>query len=126
MGSEILSENIANTISFVKFLTAKELPRQDFEMMLAASMVVPSQVRFNLLARPAIDEEPLKTIKVPVLITQGVDDRVGLVSMAHYTARLVPHAETSLYEGVGHMPFWENPNRFNRELAAFVQKANGR
>jgi pimeloyl-ACP methyl ester carboxylesterase len=126
MGSENLAENISNTISFVRFLTAKDLPRQEFEMMLAASMVVPSQVRANLLARPAIDEEPFKRIQAPVLITHGVDDRVGLVSMAGYTANLVAHARTSLYEGVGHMPFWENPHRFNRELAAFVMKAHGR
>jgi hypothetical protein len=29
-------------------------------------------------------------------------------------------AETSWYDGVGHMPFWEDHERFNRELDAFV------
>jgi len=36
----------------------------------------------------------------------------------------VPGARLSLYDGVGHAPFWEEPPRFNRELAQFVKEAN--
>ena len=126
MGSENLGENIANTISFIKFLTAKQLPRPEFEKMLAASMVVPPQVRFHMLARPPVEEAPLRRLKKPVLVTHGEADRVALVSLAHYTANLVPNAEISLYKDVGHMPFWEHPSRFNRELGVFVEKAKSR
>jgi non-heme chloroperoxidase len=31
-------------------------------------------------------------------------------------------AEPSWYEGVGHMPFWEDPARFDRELGEFVDR----
>jgi non-heme chloroperoxidase len=51
---------------------------------------------------------------------------VALVSMVRYTASVVSHAQSSIYEGVGHMPFWEAAPRFNRELAEFVTRANTR
>jgi pimeloyl-ACP methyl ester carboxylesterase len=33
-------------------------------------------------------------------------------------------AKLSLYDGIGHAPFWEDTARFNAELAAFVRAAN--
>ena len=39
------------------------------------------------------------------------------------TARLVPHARLSLYQGCGHSVFFEQPARFNAELLAFVREA---
>ena len=39
------------------------------------------------------------------------------------TASLVPGAQLSMYEGVGHTPFAEDAARFNRELSAFVVAA---
>jgi len=50
---------------------------------------------------------------------------VALVPMARYTESVVANAQVSLYEGVGHMTFWEeDAPRFNRELGEFVTKAN--
>jgi pimeloyl-ACP methyl ester carboxylesterase len=65
-------------------------------------------------------------IRVPVLVTHGMEDRVALVPMARYTESVAANAQVSLYEGVGHMPFWEEAPRFNRELGEFVTKSNGR
>jgi non-heme chloroperoxidase len=87
--------------------------------------VVPPKVRRHLLHRPAAYEETLKKITVPVLVTHGMEDRVALVPMARYTESVVANARSSLYDGVGHMPFWEDALRFNRELAEFVINSNG-
>jgi pimeloyl-ACP methyl ester carboxylesterase len=38
--------------------------------------------------------------------------------MAEHILATCPTAEASWYEGVGHTPFLEAPERFNRELAA--------
>jgi pimeloyl-ACP methyl ester carboxylesterase len=51
-------------------------------------------------------------------------DRIVHPAIAAYTAARVPGARLSLYDGVGHSPFFEDPTRFNRELAAFVKAAN--
>jgi non-heme chloroperoxidase len=83
-------------------------------------------VRQHLIGRPAPYEEALRKIRVPVLITHGVEDQVALVSIARYTASAIPHAQSSLYEGAGHMPFWEDAPRFNRELADFVTRTKER
>ena len=124
MVSENLAENIENTRSFLQFSTAKALPPDEMEMMLASNMLVPAKVRRHLLHRPAAYEATLRKIKVPVLVTHGVEDRVALVTMARYTESVVASAQVSLYDGVGHMPFWEDAPRFNRELGEFVAKAN--
>ena len=126
MVSENLAENIENTRSFLEFSTAKALPLQELEMILAYNMVVPARVRRHLLHRPADYETTLRKITVPVLVTHGMEDRVALVPMARHTESVVANAQVSLYEGVEHMPFWEEAPRFNRELGEFVTKANGR
>jgi len=125
MTSDKLAENIANTLLFLKFCTVKPLPPDELQFMLAYNMVVPHQVRGHMMGRSALYEEGLRKIKVPVLITHGRDDQVALFPMAEYTAQVVPHAQSSIYEGVGHMPFWEDTSRFNRELGEFVNKSVG-
>lgn len=124
MVSENLAENIESTRSFLRLSTVKALPPDEMEMMLASNMVVPATVRRHLLHRPAAYEETLRKIKVPVLVTHGVEDRVALVPMARYTESVVANAQVSLYERAGHMPFWEDAPRFNHELGEFVAKAN--
>jgi pimeloyl-ACP methyl ester carboxylesterase len=124
MASEDLAENIENTIAFLKFCTAKPLPADQLQTMLAYNMIVPAQIRGHLLKRPEHYEDALKKIVVPVLVSHGREDRVALLTVAQYTARVISHARTSFYDVVGHMPFWEDTQRFDRELAEFVTRAN--
>jgi non-heme chloroperoxidase len=37
---------------------------------------------------------------------------------------VIPGAKLSVYDGIGHSPFYEDAPRFNSELAAFVRTAN--
>ena len=76
--------------------------------------------RCGLVATKAI----AKNVNLPVLVTQGAADKFILVAAAKHTADIIPGAKLSVYEGVGHAPFWENAERFNIELAAFVRMAN--
>jgi len=126
MASDNLAENIENTIAFLKFCTAKPVSVEELQTMLAYNMMVPAQIRGHMLKRPEPYEDALKKITVPVLVTHGLEDRVALLPVAHYTARVISHAQTSFYAGVGHMPFWEDSHRFNRELAQFVAQSNRR
>lgn len=124
MASEDLAENIESTVEFLKYCTAKPLPADELQTMLAFNMVVPAQIRGHLLKRPEPYEDALKKIAAPVLVSHGLDDRIALPAVARYTGRVVSHAQASFYPGVGHMPFWENAPRFNRELTRFVAQAN--
>ena len=86
-------------------------------------MLVPAPVRHAHLTRPPSDGAVLRTIDVPVLVTQGSDDLLVSRGLGELTAALVPGAQLSMYEGIGHTPFVEDVARFNRELAEFVTAA---
>ena len=65
-------------------------------------------------------------MSIPVLVTHGDQDIVVLPSMAQHILEVCPTAEASWYEGVGHAPFLEDPERFNRELADFTRRVVNR
>jgi pimeloyl-ACP methyl ester carboxylesterase len=85
-------------------------------------MVVPPEVRGALIAREIDSDDVLARLSVPVLVTHGREDAIVLPSMADHTLEHCQNAVPSWYEGVGHMPFLEDAERFNRELAAFVDQ----
>jgi pimeloyl-ACP methyl ester carboxylesterase len=43
--------------------------------------------------------------------------------MAEHVLATCPTAQASWYDGVGHVPHLEAPERFNRELATLVHRA---
>jgi non-heme chloroperoxidase len=51
-----------------------------------------------------------------------VADTVVLPTMADHVLSVCPTAEASWYDGVGHLPHVEEPERFNRELAALARR----
>ena len=83
------------------------------------------QVRASLGARE-IDDDVLRGLGVPLLVTQGRSDTVVLPAMAEHILATCPAAKASWYDGVGHVPHLEEPGRFNRELAALTRRAQGR
>jgi pimeloyl-ACP methyl ester carboxylesterase len=46
--------------------------------------------------------------------------------MAEHILAVCPTAQASWYEGVGHLPHLEEPERFNRELAALARRVRAR
>ena len=58
-------------------------------------------------------------------MTHGREDAIILPSMAERVLERCPTAVASWYDGVGHMPFLESTERFDRELASFVEEARG-
>jgi non-heme chloroperoxidase len=58
-----------------------------------------------------------------VLVTHGAEDRNARLGAGQYTASVIPGSKLSVYEGVGHSPFYEDAPRFNTELTAFVRAA---
>ena len=90
----------------------------------AFNMMVPPKVRAHLGGRPLDATEVMSKLKIPVLVTHGAEDRNSKLGTAEYTAKTIPGAKLSVYEGIGHAPFYEDAARFNTELAAFVRGAN--
>ena len=121
-----LFANIAATRRFLRACTSRPLGDDELAAALAWNMVVPSAVRGALLSRELDGSDTLERASVPVLVTHGRDDVIVLPSMAEHTLTACPAATVSWYDGVGHMPFWEAPDRFDRELADLAARRDHR
>jgi non-heme chloroperoxidase len=118
-----LPTNIRGMRGLVKAFPAKPFPSDEVETLLCASMTVPARIRANLAAREIDGDDVLRALQVPLLVTQGRADTICLPAMAEHVLATCPTAEPSWYEGVGHTPHLEQPERFNRELAALTRRA---
>jgi pimeloyl-ACP methyl ester carboxylesterase len=119
-----LLANIAATRRFLRSCTVRPLDDELWSQALCWNMVVPPQVRGALMAREINGHDALARLSVPVLVTHGREDAIVPPSMSEL---VLEHSETAVpswYEGVGHIPFLEDTERFNRELAEFVDRAN--
>jgi non-heme chloroperoxidase len=124
MASEDLVTNITATRIFLHGCFSKQPSADDYETMLAFNMMVPPKVRAGLSGRPLDATELMSKLTLPVLVTHGSEDRNAKLTTAQYTASVIPGAKLSVYEGIGHSPFYEDAPRFNSELAALVRTAN--
>lgn len=77
------------------------------------------------VANTWLDEEglfyDLKTIKVPTLILHGLDDKVCLYPLALAQKEGIPDAKLVPFESCGHFLFYDQMERFNKELVDFVE-----
>jgi non-heme chloroperoxidase len=94
------------------------------ETLLCSAMAVPARIRANLAAREIDGDDVLRALRVPLLVSHGRADTVVLPAMAEHVLATCPVAEASWYEGVGHTPHLEQPDRFNRELAALTRRVS--
>jgi non-heme chloroperoxidase len=117
-----LPTNIRAMRAFVRACLMKPLSDDDLETAICWNVVVPAPIRASLAAREIDDDEVLSALEVPMLVTHGRADSVVLPAMAEHILATCPTAEASWYEGVGHAPHLEEPERFNRELAELTRR----
>jgi non-heme chloroperoxidase len=117
-----LPTNIRAMRSFVRACVVKPVSADELESAVCWNVVVPASIRANLASRTIDDDDVLRAIEVPLLVTQGRADSVVLPLMAEHVLATCPTAEASWYEGVGHVPHLEEPERFNRELAELTRR----
>lgn len=112
---------IEATRGLARLMTAQPLSRDAFEVLFGGGMMVPPEVRRAMFSRELDNDDVLAGIGVPTLVVHGNADRIVLPSSGEHIAELVPGARLLAYEGIGHAPFFEDPERFNRDLAEFVR-----
>ena len=59
--------------------------------------------------------------EVPVTVIAGTADRLVTHSAGRSLAALAPHGRLISYQGAGHAPFLQFPERFNRDLRVVVE-----
>jgi non-heme chloroperoxidase len=119
-----LRANIDAIRRFLRSCTVRPLDQDAWSAALCWNMVVPASIRGALIAREIDGTDVLSRLSLPVLVTHGREDAIVLPSMAELVLEQCKSAVASWYAGSGHMPFIEDAERFNHELAAFVDRAN--
>ncbi|MEV0799965.1 alpha/beta hydrolase [Kribbella sp. NPDC050281] len=117
-----LPTNIRGARGLIRAFPATPFTADDTELLLAASMTVPARIRANLGAREIDEDDVLRTLTVPLLVTHGRADTVVLPAMAEHVLATCPTAEAAWYDGVGHTVHLEQPDHFNRELADLTRR----
>lgn len=80
-------------------------------------------VAFTRLLRD--DARPqMRALTMPVLVLRGARDALVPQAYGEEMAREIPNAELRVVENAGHVPMWENPAAFNRELIAFLERVD--
>jgi pimeloyl-ACP methyl ester carboxylesterase len=117
-----LRVNIPAIQRFLRACSARPLREQLWGTALCWNAAVPAEIRGALIARTIDVTGSFSSLSVPVLVSHGRADAVVLPSMAEHLLGHCKSAVASWYDGVGHMPFVEDAERFNLELAAFVDR----
>jgi pimeloyl-ACP methyl ester carboxylesterase len=117
--SENAEESAAALQKFLRLCVHEEPSPEDFYFFLGYNTIVPPYVRQGCFSRDLSNDSVIEKMRKPMLLSYGEQDVCVLLSMGKHIARLSKHAKLSVYPNVSHSPFWEAPERFNRELREF-------
>jgi non-heme chloroperoxidase len=116
-----LAPHLSAMLKLQQALVLREISIEDFGQLYAQSLVAHPAARAGLLSRTVDHEATLRAWHKPLLLTHGDSDEIALLAAAEQAKRFASHAMLSLYQGAGHAPHWEDPERFALELDALVQ-----
>jgi pimeloyl-ACP methyl ester carboxylesterase len=127
VGAELaaLKDPIARELvhDFVGETFARPVPRAYVDAMIEESLKVPARVWRETFASllDFDDSAELATLRIPTLIVWGDRDAIIDREATETLARSIRSSSLLTFEGVGHTPHWEDPERFARDVVAFVE-----
>jgi len=121
-----LAERTAETARFLEACFHQPPTGEELQRMLVVNGMTARAVGEGFVRTTTPDLEPVfQAYTGPVLLTHGVHDRLVRLAMSERIKALHPDSRLSVYADSGHSPFYEEPARFGRELAAFVTASAG-
>ena len=114
-------ESVRGLTGLLNLCFARRPSSEDLYPMLGYNIVVPPSVRQALLSREVDNDDLLPTIRKPVLVVHGAQDAVVRPSVVDRHRAAIAHAQVRMMDGVGHVPFQEDPAVFDRHLRAFCE-----
>jgi pimeloyl-ACP methyl ester carboxylesterase len=98
------------------------IPEWFFDACVAASAGVAPRVWRDALAGLLADDHAarLGEIACPALVVGGREDAFFGPAEQAELARSLPRGRLLLYDGAGHSPHWEQPERFAADVATFL------
>ncbi|WP_454813389.1 alpha/beta fold hydrolase [Labrys neptuniae] len=119
--SHDLGERTAATADFLAACFHKPLTGIELQRMLVVNGMTGRAVNEGFVKIATPDLEPVfQAYPGPILLTHGIHDRLVRLAMSERIKALHPDSRLSVYADSGHSPFYEEPARFGRELAAFT------
>jgi non-heme chloroperoxidase len=119
--SENTMESVSALTCFLRLCHGAPLSADDLYLLLGSNVTVPPHVRQGLFARSLNHDQVLAAIRRPVTLVHGEADEIVSPRMCTHMETLLSGATVSTYASTGHMPFWTEPQRYNRELGAFAR-----
>jgi len=113
-------ESVRGLTSFLRLCFADEPSESQLYLMLGYNVAVPPHVRQALFARAFDNDDLLPTLRIPALITHGMQEAIVKPSAVDQHQAGLPHAQVQMVPDAGHAPFWEAANAFNARLATFA------
>lgn len=127
LNSPDLGTHLDAVRTFLRLCFHKQPAQPTFERLLANAALASWEMQRSVQSMMVAAAQGLDKAKVPVLLIYGAQD--ALVKARPTIARakqLNPRVRATLYAGSGHAPFLEEAQRFNRDLAAFVETTSAR
>lgn len=106
--------------SFLPLCFAHQPSEEDLYLMLGYNLSVPPYVRQAMFARSFDNDDLLRQMRKPLLITHGLADKVVKPAIVDQHKACVPHAQVQMMANAGHAAFWDDAAAFNRRLRAFA------
>lgn len=92
----------------------------------ATEIMTPAYVRTAMSGRSLDNHDLLERLALPVMFFRGSKDLTMPLEPLQRLLDSLRGSRLSAYDGAGHLPFMEDPSRFDAELAAFAVEVGAR
>jgi non-heme chloroperoxidase len=117
--SEHVEDSVTALQRLIRLCVHEEPSPEEAYFFLGYNVSVPPYIRQRLFSRHLNHDSVIAQMHKPMWLSYGEQDVIVRLSMGQHIADLAKHAILSVYPQVGHAPFWEVLERFNRESRAF-------
>ncbi len=123
--SEDQAKALPAIIAFLKECSNHPLTADELAWMTGLNMLATPLARRVSRLRE-YDHRPVwGAMTKPVMLIQGAQEKLAVPPNFQQMVDACNDPVIHIYEDDGHMPFWESPARFNRDLAAFAEQTMG-
>ncbi|MFK7831296.1 MAG: alpha/beta fold hydrolase [Congregibacter sp.] len=114
-------DQVAASHQMVDWLTTARVPESERDVLRSTSMMLPAYARRAIYTRRQDNRDLLPRLaSTPMLLALGADDNAVMLEDGASLAAKYTNINLSLYENAGHSVFYEQAERFDRELRAFA------
>jgi pimeloyl-ACP methyl ester carboxylesterase len=108
---------------FPQLMAAQPLPADIARILSGSALMLPAYARRAMASRVMDNADLAPRLSMPLLFIVGDADPIALPAQVKAVAERIPGAELHVYAGAGHSTFAEQPEAFDRDVAAFARRA---